>query len=168
MDPKQWFLVIDCCGIIVVATRQMGYGTWRRGIGLRPLPPTPDHCSLLQDCRFLALLQADLRSFETQICHLAWLVASLWLPGGPWADFGTLASITKDTYFEVQTWIFADFWWILVPMGVIWHAWCLYFTVLGDPGTILGRSWDTREYKKGHCEVQAWILSIFGRFRIPI
>ena len=27
-------------------------------------------------------------------------------------------------------------------MGVIWHAWCLYFGVLGDPGTILGRSWD--------------------------
>jgi hypothetical protein len=27
-------------------------------------------------------------------------------------------------------------------MGVIWHAWCFYFTVLGDPGTILGRSWD--------------------------
>ena len=31
-----------------------------------------------------------------------------------------------------------------MPMGVIWHAWCLYFTVLGDPGTILGRSWDDR------------------------
>ena len=30
----------------------------------------------------------------------------------------------------------------MVPMGVIWHAWCLYFGVLGDPGTILGRSWD--------------------------
>ena len=35
-------------------------------------------------------------------------------------------------------------------------------TVLGDPGTILGRSWDIREYKKGHCKVQAWILLIFG------
>ena len=30
----------------------------------------------------------------------------------------------------------------MVPLGVIWHAWCLYFGVLGDPGTILGRSWD--------------------------
>ena len=40
--------------------------------------------------------------------------------------------------FKVQAWIFTDFWWILVPMGVIWHAWCLYFTVLGT----LGRSWD--------------------------
>ena len=29
----------------------------------------------------------------------------------------------------------------MVPMGVIWHAWCLYFGVLEDPGTILGRSW---------------------------
>ena len=38
--------------------------------------------------------------------------------------------------------IFIDFWWILVPMGVIWHAWSLYFGVLGDPGTILERSWD--------------------------
>ena len=27
-------------------------------------------------------------------------------------------------------------------MGVIWHAWCLYFGVLEVPGTILGRSWD--------------------------
>ena len=56
----------------------------------------------------------------------------------------------------------------MVPMGVIWHAWCLYFGVLGDPGTILGRSWDIGEHKKGHCEVQAWILLIFGRFRVPI
>ena len=30
----------------------------------------------------------------------------------------------------------------MVPMGVIWHALCLYFGVLEDPGTILGRSWD--------------------------
>ena len=28
--------------------------------GLRPLPPAPDHCSLLEHCRFLALWQADL------------------------------------------------------------------------------------------------------------
>ena len=40
-------------------------------------------------------------------------------------------------HFEFQAWIFTDFLWILVPMGVIWHAWCLYFTVLGDPGAIL-------------------------------
>ena len=83
------------------------------------------------------------------------------------ASWGTLGRFW-DTgehhkgHFDVQAWIFTDFWSILVPMGVIWHAWCLYFTVLGDPGTILGRSWDIREYKKGHCEVQAWILSIFG------
>ena len=36
------------------------------------------------------------------------------------------------------------------PMGVIWHAWRLYFGVLGHPGTILGRSWDVGEYKKEH------------------
>ena len=39
--------------------------------GLRPLPPAPDHCSLLQDCSFLALLQADLGILGTQTCHLA-------------------------------------------------------------------------------------------------
>ena len=39
--------------------------------GLRPLPPAPDHCSLLQDCRFLALLQADLAILKTHTCHLA-------------------------------------------------------------------------------------------------
>ena len=68
--------------------------------------------------------------------------------------------------------IFIDFWWILVPMGIIWHAWNLSFGVLGDPGTILGRSWggpgtilgrswDIGGHKEGPCEVQAWILSIF-------
>jgi hypothetical protein len=36
-----------------------------------------------------------------------------------------------------------------------------FFTVLENLGTILGRSWDNREYKKGHCEVQAWILFDF-------
>ena len=52
----------------------------------------------------------------------------------------------------------------MVPMGVIWHAWCLYFGVLEDPGTILGRSWDIGGHKEGPCEVQAWILSIFDDF----
>ena len=45
----------------------------------------------------------------------------------------------------------------MVPMGVIWHAWCLYFDVLEVPGTILGRSWDIGGHKEGPCEVQAWI-----------
>ena len=49
----------------------------------------------------------------------------------------------------------------MVPMGVIWHAWCLYFGVLEVPGTILGRSWDIGGHKEGPCEVQVWILSIF-------
>ena len=64
--------------------------------------------------------------------------------------------------FQVQARIFTEFWWILVLMGVIWYAWCLCFIVLGDPGTILGRSWEMREHKKGHCWVPAWILPIFG------
>ena len=44
-------------------------------------------------------------------------------------DAGFLAFLQPDLRF-------------MVPLGVIWHAWCLYFGVLGDPGTILGRSWD--------------------------
>ena len=64
-------------------------------------------------------------------------------------------------HFEFQAWIFTDFLWILVPMDVIWHAWCLHFGVLGDSGTILGRSWDIGGHKEGPCEVQTWILSIF-------
>ena len=30
-------------------------------------------------------------------CYLACLVASLWLPGGPWGDPGTSGSTKKDT-----------------------------------------------------------------------
>ena len=56
----------------------------------------------------------------------------------------------------------------MVPMGVIWHAWCLYFGVLEDPGTILTRSWDVGGHKEGPCEVQALILSIFCLFGGPI
>ena len=56
----------------------------------------------------------------------------------------------------------------MVPMGVIWHAWCLYFGVLEDPGTILGRSWDIGGHWEGPCEVQAWILPIFCGFWGPI
>ena len=50
----------------------------------------------------------------------------------------------------------------MVPMGAIWHAWCLYFGVLEDPGTILGRSRDIGGHWEGPFEVQAWILSIFS------
>ena len=77
-------------------------------------------------------------------------------------SWGTLGFLGHNKgHFDVQAWIFTDFWSILVPMGVIWHAWCLYFTVLGDPGTILGRSWDIGGHKEGPREVQAWILLIF-------
>ena len=90
-------------------------------------------------------------------------MASLWCPEGPWPDFWDTGEHNKR-HFDVQAWIFTEFWWILVPREVICHAWCLYFGVLGDPGTILGRSWDIGEYKKGHFEVQAWILLIFPDF----
>ena len=46
-----------------------------------------------------------------------------------WLDAGFLAFLQPVLRF-------------MVPMGVIWHAWCLYFGVLEVPGTILGRSWD--------------------------
>ena len=134
--------------------------------GLRLLPPAPDHCSFVYDCRFfLALLQADLGIFG---------MLSFGMMGGfTLASWGTLGRFWETGEhnkgnFKVQAWIFIDFEWVLVPTGVIWHVWCLYFTVLGDPGTILGRSWDIREYKKGQCEVQVWILSICGWFRGPI
>ena len=58
----------------------------------------------------------------------------------------------------------------MVPLGVIWHAWCLYLGVLGT----LGRSWDdpglwdVGGHKEGPCELQAWILLIFCWFSGPI
>jgi hypothetical protein len=67
-------------------------------------------------------------------------------------DAGFLAFLQPDLGF-------------MVPMGVIWHAWCLYFGVLGDPVTILGRSWDIGGHKEGFCELQAWILAIVYWFR---
>ena len=39
----------------------------------------------------------DLGIFGTQTCHLACEVASLWRPGGPRDDLGTLGTMTKDT-----------------------------------------------------------------------
>ena len=64
----------------------------------------------------------------------------------------------NNGHFEVQAWISTDFWWILLPMGVIWHAWCLHFGVLGDPGTILGRSWDDPGTILGHWRAQGRTL----------
>ena len=64
-----------------------------------------------------------------------------------WATLGRFWDTGEHNkgIFEVQAWIFTDFWQILMPTGVIWHAWCLYFTLLGDPGTILRRAWGIRE-----------------------
>ena len=39
----------------------------------------------------------DLCAFVTETCCLAFLVASLWRPGGPWDDPGTFGSTRKDT-----------------------------------------------------------------------
>ena len=40
----------------------------------------------------------DLGIFGTQTCSLACLVASLWRPGRPWADPGTLGSTRENTW----------------------------------------------------------------------
>ena len=76
---------------------------------------------------------------------------------GPWADFGTLGNITKESLRSRRGFlqIFAEFWCPWVSFGMLGAS------TLPCWGT-LGRSWDIREYKKGHCEVQAWILSVFG------
>ena len=61
------------------------------------------------------------------------------------ASWGTLGRFWETgehnkRNFNVQAWIFTDFWLILMPMGVISRAWCLYFNILGrswdDPGTL--------------------------------
>ena len=127
----------------------MGYALCRR-------PPTID-----QGLHIIGIAESG--SWQFWCANLSFGM----IGGFPLASWGTLgrfwdAGERNKGIFEVQAWIFTDVWWILVRMGVIWHAWCLYLTVLGYPGTILGRSWDIRGYKKGHCEVQAWILSIFG------
>ena len=70
-----------------------------------------------QNCRFSALLQADL-----------------------WLFFGTLGSITKDTLRSRPG--------FLLISGGFCFPWLLFgclvplLCVLGDPGKILGRSWD--------------------------
>ena len=59
----------------------------------------------------------------------------------------------------------------MVPMGVIWHAWGLYFGVLEVPGTILGRSWDdpgTLEgTRKGPVRSRLGFYRFFGDFGDP-
>ena len=65
------------------------------------------------------------------------MVASLWPPGGPWADFGTLGSITKDTLRSRPGFlqIFGGFWCPWVSFGMLGAS------TLPSWGT-LGRSWD--------------------------
>ena len=58
------------------------------------------------------------------------------------------------TNFHVDLGIFATSSQVYGSMSVIWHAWCLYFGVLGDPGTIHAT---IGGHKEGPCEVQAWI-----------
>ena len=97
--------------------------------GLRPLPPAPDLRIL--GLQILGIVAGGSWHF---LVHQLVSFASLF--------FWDTGEHNKENFDEVQAWISIDFWWILWPMGVIWHAWCFYFGVLGEPGTILGRSWD--------------------------
>ena len=116
----------------------MGYALCRR-------PPIIAHCFRIADTWHCCKRVLVFLGRKPVIWHV-W-----WLHFGVLGDLGRFWDIGEHNkgHFEVQACIFTDLWWILVPMGVILHAWCLYFTVLADPGTILGRSWDIREYKKG-------------------
>ena len=60
-------------------------------------------------------------------------------------DAGFLACLQTDLRF-------------MVSMRVIWHAWCLYFGVLGDPGTILEPFWDDPGTILGHWGAQGTTL----------
>jgi hypothetical protein len=64
-------------------------------------------------------------------------VASLWRPGGPWADFGTLGSITKETLRSRPGFLrsFIGCWCPWVSFGMLGAS------TLPSWGT-LGRSWD--------------------------
>ena len=55
----------------------------------------------------------------------------------------------------------------MVRMGVIWHAWCLYFGVLGDPGTILGRSWALEGTRKDLVRSRLGFCRFFDDFGSP-
>ena len=114
----------------------MGYALCRR-------PPT----FAFEDWKFSALLQADLCMFwytNLSSSHL-------------WPFVYDIREHNKG-HFEVKAWISFDFWWILLSMGVVWHALCIYFGVLGDPGTILGRSRDDPGTILGHWRAQGRTL----------
>ena len=116
----------------------MGYAVCR--------PPIIAHCFRIADSWHCC--KRVLEFVGTQTCQLAYLVASLWRPWGTVGRVGeTGAHIVhyNKGHFKVQARNFTDLLWMLVPMGVILHGLCFFFTVLGDPETILGRSWDTRE-----------------------
>ena len=102
------------------------------GYALRRQPPIIAQCSRIV---------AELGIFGTQTCHSACLVDSLWRPGGPWDDLGTLESTTKETLrsmLRVSSFFggFKDlisraFYVPWTEKGVFVHA-CLQIVVSGD------------------------------------
>ena len=61
-----------------------------------------------------------------------------------WGTLGRFCNTGEHNkgHFEVQAWISIDFWWILLPMVVIWLLGASTLASWGTLGKILGRSWD--------------------------
>ena len=114
--------------------------------GVRPLPPAPDHCSSLQDCRLLALLQADLGILGTQNGFGM-------LGGSTLAPCRTLGRSWDTREHNKGHFCYPD----------------LSFGMLGGLTLAswwsLGRSWDTTKDSLGS---MPGFLSISGGFRDPI
>ena len=64
-------------------------------------------------------------------------MASLWRPGGPWTEFGTLGTITKDTVRSRPGFllIFGFFWCSRVSFGMLGASTLASWGPWDDPGT---------------------------------
>ena len=122
--------------------------------------------SLALGCQILGIFATRSQVYGVHGCHLACLVPLLWRPGGPWDDPGTILGRSWDIGgheegpCEVQAWISIDFWWILLPMVVIW---LLGASTLASWG-VLGRSWDDPGTLEGTRKDLARSRPVFYRF----
>ena len=82
-------------------------------------------------------------------------MASLWPTAGPWADFGILGSITKDTLRSSPGYlpIFNGFWCPRVSFGMLGASTLPFWGTLGrswdDPGTLGSTRKDTARSRLG-------------------
>ena len=102
----------------------------------------------------MALLQADLVLLvhKPVIWHDWWL--HFGVLGDPGPIFGTLGTKTNDTLMSRLGFLpnFGGFWGSFVMLGASTSG------VLGDPGTILGRSWGDPGTILGHWRAQGRTL----------